>query len=37
MNNIIAIIAFLIAGGVLFVAVGIAVLKALDILEDNHD
>ena len=37
MSNILAIIAFLFAGGVLFVAVGMAVLRALDILEDNHD
>jgi len=37
MMNIIAIIAFLIAGGVLFVALGMAALKALDILENNYD
>ena len=37
MSNIIAIIAFLLAGGVLFVAVGMAVLKGLDILEDRDD
>ena len=37
MSNILAIIAFLFAGGVLFVAVGMAVLRAFDILEDNHD
>ena len=37
MSNIVAIILFLLAGGVLFVAVGMATLKALDILEDNYD
>jgi len=37
MWNIIAIIAFLLAGGVLFVAVGMAALKGLDILEDRDD
>jgi hypothetical protein len=37
MSNIIAIIAFLIAGGVLFVALGIAVLRGLDFLEENDD
>ena len=37
MSNIIAIIAFLVAGGVLFVALGIAVLRGLDFLEENDD
>ena len=37
MSNILAIIAFLIAGGVLFVAVGMAVIRGLDILEDRDE
>lgn len=37
MWNIIAIVAFLLAGGVLFVAVGMAVIRGLDILEDRDD
>ena len=37
MMNIILIIAFLLAGGILFVALGMAILKGLDVLENDHD
>ena len=36
-ENILLIVAFLWAGGVVFVSVCIGMLRALDILENNHD
>ena len=37
MLNILGLIALIAAGGVIFVAVGMGVIKALDILENDYD
>ena len=37
MLNILALVALIGAGGVLFVAVGMGVLRAFDILENDYD
>ena len=37
MKNIALIVFFLWAGGVIFIAVGMGILRALDILEGNYD
>lgn len=37
MLNVLLLVLLLWAGGVLFVSVGMGILKALDILENNYD